>query len=87
MEASVSTDEPALRDRPRHREATPGSTTMISKSGPGSMTPINAICTAAYKAIDAEQTTEMVEIPTSARARRPTRLIVTNARRHLRRSG
>ncbi len=40
---------------------------MISKSGPVSMIPIVASCAAAYKAIDAEQTTEMVEIPTSAR--------------------
>jgi len=75
---------------------TAGRTTMISKSGPVSMIPIVASCAAAYKAIDAEQTTEMVEIPTSARTANslthegggdPTRLIVTNARRRLRRSG
>lgn len=68
---------------------------MISKSGPVSMIPIVASCAAAYNVIDAEQTTEMVEIPTSARTADslthevgagPTHLIVTNARRCLRRS-
>ena len=46
---------------------TAGRTTMISKSGPVSMTPPDASCAVAYKAIEAEQTTEIVEIPTSAR--------------------
>ena len=50
------------------------------------MTPMYASRTVAYKAIEAEQTTEMVEIPTSARMA-DSLTHVTNARRRLRRSG
>ncbi len=68
---------------------------MISKSGPVSMIPVVARCTAAYNTIDAEHTTEIVERPTSARTADilahegrgdVTYLIVTNARRRLPRS-